>query len=57
MSVVEEQSRDKNFAKMLNKVKRQANLRHRENKAKMDHNNKAHNDKVGVRKTNRSRRG
>lgn len=35
MSVVEEQSRDKNFAKMLNKVKRQANLRHHENKAKM----------------------
>lgn len=35
MSVVAEQARDNNFARMLNKVKRQANLRHRENKAKM----------------------
>lgn len=55
VSVVEEQANDKRFAKMLNKAKRQVNARRRENTAKMDRNNKAHNDKVGVRKTNRSR--
>lgn len=55
VSAVEEQANDKRFAKMLNKAKRQVNSRRREIATKVDRNNKAHNDKVGDRKTNRSR--